>query len=141
MIIDFTVLGVPIPKGSMKAFMRPGMRFPIVTHDNVKSKPWAEGMRLMAQQHAPPGGPWDGPVNLTAEFYLPRPKSLSKKVLHHVKKPDLDKLLRNLKDSLKGVIYFDDSQVVHVNARKTYANHLSSPGVRIRLEGGSPLSL
>jgi len=139
MQIEFEVFGVPIPKGSMKSFMRPGMRFPIVTHDNEKSKPWAHTVTTMAQQHAPAGGPWRGPVDLTVWFTMPRPKSLPKKVADHVKKPDLDKLLRNIKDSLKGVIYFDDAQVVHVNARKTYENHLAVPGVRIRLEGGLPL--
>jgi Holliday junction resolvase RusA-like endonuclease len=141
MQIEFEVFGVPIPKGSTKAFFRPGMKYPIVTADNLRTKPWANTVTLIAQQHAPAGGPWQGPVDLTVWFTLPRPKSLPKKVVDHVKKPDLDKLLRTIKDSLKGVIYADDAQVVHVNARKTYENHLSVPGVRIRLEGGSPLSL
>jgi Holliday junction resolvase RusA-like endonuclease len=133
MTIDFQVFGVPIPKGSMKSFMRPGMRFPIVTHDNLKSKPWADGVRLQAQQLAPAGGPWDGAVSLHVSFYLPRPKSLPKKVVHPVKKPDLDKLLRNIKDSLKGVMYFDDSQVTQVTAAKYYANQTTPPCVTISL--------
>lgn len=136
MIIEFEVFGVPIPKGSTKAFMRPGMKYPVVTADNTKSKPWASTITTMAQQHAPPGGPWEGPVDLVVWFTLPRPKSLPKKVVHPVKKPDLDKLLRNLKDALKGVIYCDDSQVVHAETRKSYANAMVSPGVRVRLEGG-----
>ena len=131
--IDFQVFGVPVPKGSMKAFMRPGMRFPIVTHDNLKSKPWADGVRLQAQQLAPSGGPWDGAVSLHVSFYLPRPKSLPKKVVHPVKKPDLDKLVRNIKDSLKGVMYLDDSQVTHVAATKYYSNQETPPCVTISL--------
>ena len=117
----------------MKAFMRPGMRFPIVTHDNLKSRPWADGVRLQAQQRAPRGGPWDGAISLHISFYLPRPKSLPKKVLHPVKKPDLDKLVRNIKDSLKGVMYLDDSQVTHVSATKYYANQETPPCVTISL--------
>lgn len=138
MQIEFTVLGVPIPKGSTKAFMRPGMRFPVVTNDNAKTKPWATTVTTMAQQHAPPGGPWHGPVALMVWFTLPRPKSLPKKTVHHVKKPDLDKLVRNIKDALKGVIYRDDAQVVHVEARKSYENPMVPPGVRVRLQGGLP---
>ena len=131
--ITFQVFGVPVPKGSMKAFMRPGMRFPVVTHDNLKSKPWADTMRLMAQQHAPVGGPWDGAIELHASFYLPRPKSLPKKVLHHIKKPDLDKLLRNLKDALKGVIYIDDAQVIDVHPKKFYATPDAPPQVVVTI--------
>lgn len=132
--ISFHVLGIPQPKGSTKAFMRPGMRFPVVTNDNLKSKPWADTIRLVAQQHAPAEGPWDGPVELSVWFYMVRPKSLPKKIVHHVKKPDLDKLVRNLKDSLKGVIYFDDSQVMHVQATKTYSTDEDAPGVRVVCE-------
>jgi Holliday junction resolvase RusA-like endonuclease len=47
-------------------------------------------------------------------------------VLSHTKKPDLDKLLRALKDALKGVIYRDDSQVVRVVTSKDYS---PAPGV------------
>lgn len=131
--IAFTVLGVAQPKGSTKAFMRPGMRFPVVTNDNPKTKPWAELVRLVAQQHAPQGGPWAGPVDLSTTFYLPRPKSLPKRVLHHTKKPDLDKLVRAVKDALKGVLYLDDSQVVRVLASKAYTTPDSAPGVCVSI--------
>ena len=133
MTIDFQVFGVPIPKGSMKSFMRPGMRFPIVTHDNLKSRPWADGIRLQAQQHAPAGGPWDGAVELHATFYLPRPKSLPKRIMYPTKKPDLDKLVRNLKDALKGVIYLDDAQVIHTVSAKHYATAEAPPSVVVSL--------
>lgn len=130
MTLSFTVHGVPIPKGSTKAFMRPGMRFPIVTADNTKTKPWANTIKVMAQLHAPEGGPWQGPVSLSVMFTMPRPKSLPKKVQHHVKKPDLDKLLRTVKDALKGVIYHDDSQVTDVVMSKRYGEQ---PGVTVQV--------
>lgn len=128
--ITFQVRGIPQPKGSTKAFMRPGMKYPVVTNDNLKTKPWAEGVRLVAQQHAP-SLPWDGAVELSVYFFLVRPKSLPKKALHHIKKPDLDKLLRAVKDALKGVIYLDDSQVMEVQAKKTYATNTMAPGVMV----------
>lgn len=133
-MISFTVLGIPQTKGSTKAFMRPGMRYPVITNDNTKNKAWADGVKLVAQQHAPAGGPWKGPVSLTLVFSLVRPTSLSRKVLHHVKKPDLDKLTRSIKDSLKGVIYYDDSQVMVLDCRKYYEDTMSPPGVQVSVE-------
>lgn len=126
--VSFRALGVPQPKGSTRAFMRPGMRFPVVTADNPKAKPWASTVRLMAQQSAPAGGPWSGAVALKVEFRLPRPKSLPKRIQQHVRKPDLDKLLRTVKDALKGVVYQDDSQVIDVTMRKIYHD---APGVMV----------
>ena len=37
--LRFFVPGIPAPQGSMRAFMRPGARFPVVTADNPKTKP------------------------------------------------------------------------------------------------------
>jgi len=39
--ITFRVYGIPQTKGSTKVFMRPGMRYPIITNDNTKNKSWA----------------------------------------------------------------------------------------------------
>ncbi len=133
-MISFCVLGIAQTKGSTKAFMRPGMRYPVITNDNTKNKAWADGVKLAAQAHAPIGGPWHGPVALTLLFSLVRPKSLSKKVRHHVKKPDLDKLARSIKDSLKGVIYYDDSQVMRLTCMKVYEDLLNPPGVNVMAE-------
>lgn len=122
MTIEFTVYGIPVPKGSTRAFamMRNGKPFAVTTHANPKTKSWQEAVTVMAQGHAPKGGPWKGPVHLTAIFTMPRPKTLPKKIAFHTKKPDLDKLLRLIKDSLKGVMYVDDAQVVEVVASKGY---------------------
>lgn len=130
-MIEFEVFGVPIPKGSTKAFFRPGMKFPVVTADNDKTKPWAQMVKLVAQQMRPVEI-WSGPVALQIRFQMPRPKSLPKtRFSFHLKKPDLDKLLRNIKDSLKGVLYLDDSQVVATYVVKLYAQ---SPSVMIRAQ-------
>lgn len=124
MTLTFTVYGAAQPKGSARAFMPKGARFPIVTADNPKSKPWqqlvAEGAsRALA---ASGGEQYQGAVALTVTFWLPRPKSLPKRVLAHLKKPDLDKLLRAVKDALTKVVWQDDSQVVLVVATKRYVD-------------------
>lgn len=127
--IEFTAYGIPQPKGSTRAFMRPGMKFPVVTSDNPKTKPWQQAVAEAAQRVA--GQPLVGPVRLELDFALVRPKSLPKRVHAHTKKPDLDKLVRAVKDALKGVLYLDDAQVVALSATKGYGD---APGVRVRVE-------
>ena len=131
MTIEFTVLGIPVPKGSTRAFamMRNGKPFAVTTAANPKTKSWQSEVTVMAQAHAPEEGPWEGPVALFVHFMMPRPKTLAKKVRHHIKKPDLDKLLRLIKDALKGVIYKDDAQVIDVSTSKRYS---LTTGVMIR---------
>lgn len=133
--VSFEVRGIPIPKGSMKAFMPRGARYPIVTHDNSRTKPWASLVGYHAQAAAPADAPWFGPVRLFLRFLMPRPKSLPLKFFHHTKKPDLDKLCRCIKDSVKGILYEDDSQVVMMEASKEYSE---KPGVTIVLSRINP---
>jgi Holliday junction resolvase RusA-like endonuclease len=118
--LTFTVIGIARPKGSTKAFMRPGMKFPIVTSDNRSVKGWEQSVRAAIQQQA--GGQlFQGPVTVAITFELPKPKSLGKRDAPHVKKPDLDKLARGSLDAMKGVLWNDDSQVVNLHVRKVYA--------------------
>lgn len=134
-MICFRVYGIPQTKGSTKGFVgrskQTGKLRAFITNDNTKNKAWAEGLRQQAQQYAIVGRPWEGPVDLTLIFDLVRPKSLPKKVVYHIKKPDLDKLTRSIKDALKGVIYYDDSQVVHLDCLKRYESPGEAPGVTV----------
>jgi Holliday junction resolvase RusA-like endonuclease len=139
-MITFTAYGVPAPKGSMKAFMRPGMRVPIVTHDNLKTKPWTETLKWAAKE-AVNGNiiPMaEGPLCLQVWFNMPRPKSLPKRVEHHTKKPDLDKLVRCVKDALTGIVWTDDAQVVEEHAYKGYATDKVMPGAVIQINTVNP---
>lgn len=134
--VSFKVLGVAEPKGSTRAFMRPGMKFPIVTSTNRSVKGWEDAVRAAAQQQC--GGVFfDGPIRLAAVFFLPRPQSLPKRVLHHTKKPDLDKLLRSIGDALTGVLYADDNLIVEFVARKGYA--ATQPHVIVVVEDAAPV--
>lgn len=122
-VIRFTAFGVPQPKGSARAFVPKGWTRAVVTSANPKNKGWQQTVAEAAGR-AMETSPWDlmqGPVMLTADFYLPRPKSLPKRVTAHIKKPDTDKLVRGLGDSLTHVVWADDSQVVEMHVRKHYA--------------------
>lgn len=130
MTITFRVYGIPQTKGSTKAFMRPGMKHPVITNDNTKNKAWAAIVSGEAQRHRPPTL-WDGPLRLDMCFNMKKPKSLPKRRLSWpIKKPDLSKLTRSAEDALTGIIWRDDAQVVSSMQSKRYSD---SPGVDISI--------
>lgn len=125
--IRFSVQGVAEPKGSARAFMPKGARFPVVTSDNPSVKAWENTIRATLQQVLPAVprpirvAIWKAPVALTFVFQFPRPKSLPRRVQHHVRRPDLDKCVRSSIDALIGMVILDDSQVASISAKKEYA--------------------
>ena len=70
----------------------------------------------------------DGPLSLDVVFVMPRPQAMTWKTRPnprclHAKKPDLDNLLKALKDGLTACgAWRDDSQVACCHACKTYAS-------------------
>lgn len=62
------------------------------------------------------------PLHLSATFFIPKPDSASKKVLHPVKRPDLDNYTKTLLDSLNQYIFLDDSQIVSMKLRKAFGS-------------------
>lgn len=129
MAIEFRVTGKPEPQGSTRAFTPKGWTRPIITSANPNLKDWR---KLVASAAPSLTGVLEGPVSLSLVFDLPRPKSLPKRVTDHLKKPDLDKLVRACKDALTGVVWRDDSQVVRLSASKRYA--AGSVGVSVLIE-------
>lgn len=141
MTLVFTVFGVPQQKGSIKAFVPKGWNRPILTDTNRNLKMWAQlvaegASRSIQQLPAADRGCLTEGVRLTVAFYLPRPKALMRRGLEvaHLKKPDLDKLVRGVKDALTRVVWTDDSLVVELVATKQYADVDGSPHVDIRVE-------
>jgi crossover junction endodeoxyribonuclease RusA len=140
-VITFTVIGHAQPQGSTKAFMPKGARYPVVTSDNPNLKGWRTLVAYAAQQHAS-AGPMYGGVHVTLDFALQRPKSLPKRQCQHLRKPDIDKLARAVLDALTGILYHDDSEVVHLDVIKRYAAPIEAPSVRITImcAGLAPLA-
>jgi Holliday junction resolvase RusA-like endonuclease len=139
--ITFRVYGLPQTKGSTKSFYVKALKRVVTTNDNKKNKAWAQCVSEVASQHRPPALLL-GPLQLDAIFHMPKPKSLPKrKPSWPAKKPDADKLLRSLGDSLTGVIWRDDAQVVDCAVKKIYSD---APGVDVTIttieeEGALPL--
>ena len=119
------------PQGSLRAFMRRGSKFPVLTCDNSKMMPFRDSVtlacrRAIADAGSDPDTPWipdHSPVSLEVTYTLQRPKSVSvKKRPHPTAKPDLDKLARCLGDALTGFAYADDAQVIESVQRKRYGD-------------------
>jgi Holliday junction resolvase RusA-like endonuclease len=148
-VFSFTVTGIPQPKGSTRSFVPfswaaqavAAGKAPraVTTSDNPQAKGWQQLVREQAQTVA--GGTLlVGPVRVAVVFRLPRPASLPRRVVHHLTKPDVDKLARLVLDGMRGVIYADDRAVVELRARKVYAPQASPPGADITVgEAGPPL--
>ena len=143
-MIRFFVPGVPVPKGSAKAFVVKGRA--VVTQDNgAKQKPWASSISYVAQQAKMEAGcgMYLGPVSIRLEFTMPRLMShygtgknagqvKATAPFWHTSKPDLDKLVRCVKDALTGVLWKDDSQVAMMpSVKKVYGD---GPGVIIEIQ-------
>jgi crossover junction endodeoxyribonuclease RusA len=130
MSISFTVSGHAKPKGSMRAFIPKGWKRPILTNASLSTKTWEQSVRLASQEFA--YAYTTDPVRVRLRFNLPRPKSLSSRASSaHVKRPDLDKLIRACLDALTGVLWKDDAQVYSLSATKCYAIADKAPHVTI----------
>ena len=132
-MIEFIVYGKPQPRGSKAAVVIPkhgggwvttanGRPVTAAKDTNPKSKDWMASVSAVAAEHFS-GDLIAGPVRLSVQFYLARPKchfgtgknsGALKSVApqHHIQKPDTDKLLRCVQDALKGVVWRDDCQVI-----------------------------
>ncbi|HAF72524.1 MAG TPA: RusA family crossover junction endodeoxyribonuclease [Corynebacterium variabile] len=127
----FFVPGVPAPQGS-KRYVGHRSGKPVLLESSAKVKPWRSVVAQVALYKAPQY--MDGPVALDIVFILPRPKSLPKRVIHMVKRPDIDKLARSTLDALSGVAYTDDNQVTDLRTRKRYASADEPTGANITIE-------
>ena len=80
-----------------------------------------------------PEQPITAPIVLDIHFYLRRPKShfrtgknagklKDNAPFFHTKKPDLDNLIKFVKDALNGIFWLDDSQIFYIKAVKSYTH-------------------
>lgn len=78
------------------------------------------------------------PVRLKIEVYTPLAKSTPKGTtsLPHVKKPDLDNVVKLILDALNGVAWDDDQQVTCIFAKKLDRTRRKEPFTRIYLATG-----
>lgn len=146
-ILTFTADGIPAPQGSKKTIPAKDGRGHYtgkvsVLESSARLKPWRQVVAAAARLARGPMVPAAGPIVMTLEFRLPRPKG------HYgtgrnagklkpsapewpTKKPDVDKLERAILDALTiARVYGDDSQVVAIHSTKTFADH-DAPGATV----------
>jgi crossover junction endodeoxyribonuclease RusA len=111
----FFVKGKPVPQGSMK-FIRPG----VMIHSRAADLAvWRADIARNAELSG--FKPVSGSVKVEIDFIFIRPKSANRPF--PTVAPDLDKLIRAVLDGLTGVAYEDDSQVILIQATKTYGQN------------------
>jgi Holliday junction resolvase RusA-like endonuclease len=132
-IVDETlrlfVPGVPVSQGSKVPFVVAG-RAKLRDSNDAKLRPWRKTVKLAAAA-AMEGRPAlrDEPLVVSIEFRFVPGKTVRREMPHV--KPDIDKLIRSIFDSLTDAgVWGDDSQVVKTVAEKVYA---ASPGVLVRV--------
>lgn len=131
--IGIVVAGDPQPQGSLRAIVnydRTGRPFANVVHDDsAKLTTWRDLVGIQARNAMVRDtgiGMLVGPLSIQADFYLPKPPSVTRGRPHV--KPDGDKLLRAVCDALEGVMYRNDSQLCDYRVQKFYEGYYR-PGV------------
>ena len=131
-VLTFTVIGDPAPQGS-KRHVGNG----VMIESSKRVKPWREAVAAAAFAARNGQPPLDGPLTLTVTFWLPKPASLSRRVLElgPFRKPDLDKILRSTLDAMTtaGAIA-DDARIVRIVAEKRFVLTAGHAGADIGIE-------
>jgi len=124
----FIYEGIPKPQGRPR-FARMG-KF-VKAYDPNDSRAYKDNIAAQIVAQKPVLIEREKAIRLWLSFYLPRPKGHynSKGDIKpqyaptaHTKKPDLDNLVKAVKDSLKGILWYDDSQVYFTEAEKKYSD-------------------
>jgi Holliday junction resolvase RusA-like endonuclease len=141
-MIEFTVHGEPKaqprPRAFARTFMVNGRQVSSArVYDAKTSEGWKSEIALAVRPFIPKT-PIAGAVAIEVDFIFERPKSHWGKrgvrpsaPTHHVSKPDLDNLIKAVKDCLTVLrVWGDDSQVIAENLTKMYGDR---PGARVKI--------
>lgn len=127
----FTVEGSPASQGSLSAHVVKGRVR--IHNDSRKTAPWRALVSARAREAMPAG--WeaiDAPVAVKLLFHLAPP--MRPRFRRPAVKPDLDKLVRAVLDSLTDAgVWRDDSRVVDLAVSAWYADELNPAGVDVEV--------
>ena len=141
--VSFTVSGEPVAQGRPRFSNRGGF---VRAYDPKKSKDAKQHIRYFATQSMRENGnePLGGPIIMKAQFGIPMPKSQARKRnprprMWREKKPDLDNLIKTVKDACSGVVFLDDNQVVKVVAEKIQCAQGEAPFTKVLFRELDPI--
>lgn len=141
--VAFFVPGLPQTAGSKRGFpIKKGGVFTgrvVVVDNNPKAKYWKAKVAQYAEAAVNDSPLLTGPVKVHFEFRMPRLKGhyrsngelKANAPGRPIVRPDALKLARAVEDSLTGIVWRDDSQIVIEVLEKCYAE---MPGVLINVE-------
>lgn len=120
-MIEFDVIGQPVPQGSMKV-----INGHVIHSRGSALAAWRSAIALEARKAG--AFPTRDPIIINMTFTFARPRTVKR--LEPSVPPDLDKLIRAVLDALTATAYVDDGQVIEISARKMYG---VLPGVKIQI--------
>lgn len=128
MKIETVIMVEPVGKARARTIMTKGGRY----HSYTPSKT-AHAENLIRDRVMVLGERFGEktPVKLEAVFYRERPKSLPKKVVLPVSRPDWDNYGKLLTDALEKFIYKNDSQITTATIKKRFG---SPPRIELLME-------
>lgn len=124
-VVSFTIMGDPVGKG------RPRFRKNGSTYTPAKTKAYEEEVQTQYGIQAKNYRFADiDMLDLRIIAYYSIPKSKAKAVrslmaegtIRPTKKPDMDNVMKIIADSLNGIAYKDDTQIVDAQCRKFYSD-------------------
>ena len=124
MTFTFEIVGDPQGKGRPRFSTRGGF---VKTYTPEKTAPYENFVKL-CYLNKYKGQKLDGEIVAEIIAYFPIPKSFSKKKrseaiegkIRPTKKPDTDNIAKTILDSLNGIAFEDDKQVVALIVKKLY---------------------
>jgi len=133
--ITFTIPGEPVAKGRPRSFVRGGH---VAHYTPEKTARYENLVKLAAQQAMAGRLPLEGAVYLVVRASMGIPVSWSVKrriaaasgTVTPTKRPDLDNIVKAVKDGLNGVAWRDDAQVIELHAIKRYS---ATPSVYVQV--------
>jgi Holliday junction resolvase RusA-like endonuclease len=114
-MISFSIPGKPQPK------QRPR----VTSHGTYTPQATVDYERLVGWQcrSVYKGKPLTTALKLTVRVFVKLPKrTVKEKGDWHTSRPDLDNIVKSIKDGLNGIAYLDDSQIVYLVATKQWAS-------------------
>ena len=142
--ITVTIPGEPVAQGRPRFSTHGG--FPRA-YDPKRSKEGKQSVRFFVANQMEKEGlvPLEGPIMLQAQFGIKLPTSQERKRnpkprSWRIKKPDLDNLIKLVKDACSGIAFLDDNQIVKVSAEKIQCAQGEAPFTKIRFKKLEELS-
>ncbi|GGM55692.1 hypothetical protein GCM10012275_28510 [Longimycelium tulufanense] len=127
--VDVFVPGRPAPQGS-KRHVGNG----VMVESSKHVKPWRQDVREAVLNAMDGQSGWARGVPLWAriEFLMPRPSTARRGDAWHVKRPDLDKLVRAVLDAVGSAgLWADDSQVASLSVSKMLVRNHDASGCHV----------